>query len=90
MLLLLLLLQKKPYRSYSNEDEDDKNVVTGAATEVVVIGEWEFGGPCRSLAFTSSLESSFGSGCISRSEGKEREVLPCAWQVFLHFMHRCK
>ena len=45
-------------------------MVTGAATEVVVIGEWEFGGPCRSLAFTSSLESSFGSGCILRS-GKE-------------------
>ena len=43
-------------------------MVTGAATEVVVIGEWEFGGPCRSLAFTSSLESSFGSRCISRSE----------------------
>ena len=43
-------------------------MVTGAATEVVLIGEWEFGGPCRSLASTSSLESSFGGERILRSE----------------------
>lgn len=52
-----------------NEDEViDEDVVTGAAEFVVVIAEWEFDGACRSPAFESSSESSFGIGCILRSE----------------------